>query len=242
MRCSKSTIVPVRATPAIPLRRSGKTISAPRISKTIYATCRRSRHAAFALHAPSLLREPVPVLRLQCLHPERQARRHSLPRRAEKRNRARLAERFAKRQVIQFHWGGGTPTYLSPAQMEELFAHTRERFHSRPTRKSASKSIRASPARAHLETLRRLGFNRLSMGIQDFQPAGAANHPSRAALRNDPRLDPRRARAGFRKPERRFDLRPALPNRRKLSATRSRRRSRSFPIAWRCSATRMCPG
>ena len=36
-----------------------------------------------------------------------------------------------KRPVIQFHWGGGTPTYLTPAQMEDLFGHTRERFHVR---------------------------------------------------------------------------------------------------------------
>src|ERR1700740_1949705 len=32
------------------------------------------------------------------------------------------------RQVTQFHWGGGTPTYLSPEQIEELFVYTRERF------------------------------------------------------------------------------------------------------------------
>src|SRR5215467_13737631 len=33
-----------------------------------------------------------------------------------------------KRAVTQFHWGGGTPTYLSPAQIEDLFGFTRERF------------------------------------------------------------------------------------------------------------------
>jgi oxygen-independent coproporphyrinogen-3 oxidase len=32
------------------------------------------------------------------------------------------------RQVTQFHWGGGTPTYLSPEQIEDLFTYTRERF------------------------------------------------------------------------------------------------------------------
>ncbi|HKV06285.1 MAG TPA: oxygen-independent coproporphyrinogen III oxidase [Candidatus Acidoferrales bacterium] len=74
-----------------------------------------------------------------------------------------------KRSVIQFHWGGGTPTYLSPAQMEDLFAHTRERFSFSP---DAEIGIEVDPrvtSRAHLESLRRLGFNRLSMGIQDFQ-------------------------------------------------------------------------
>jgi oxygen-independent coproporphyrinogen-3 oxidase len=75
-----------------------------------------------------------------------------------------------KRPVIQFHWGGGTPTYLSPAQMEDLFGHTRELFSFAP---DAEIGIEIDPrvtSREHLETLRRLGFNRLSMGIQDFEP------------------------------------------------------------------------
>ncbi|MGH9714680.1 MAG: oxygen-independent coproporphyrinogen III oxidase [Candidatus Acidiferrales bacterium] len=75
-----------------------------------------------------------------------------------------------KRPVIQFHWGGGTPTYLSPSQMEDLFGHTRERFSFAP---DAEIGIEVDPrvtSREHLETLRRLGFNRLSMGLQDFEP------------------------------------------------------------------------
>jgi oxygen-independent coproporphyrinogen-3 oxidase len=82
-----------------------------------------------------------------------------------------VAGRVSKnRAVSQFHWGGGTPSYLSPAQMEELFEHTRRRFTFAP---DAEIGIEVDPRvtnRAHLETLRRLGFNRLSMGIQDFQP------------------------------------------------------------------------
>jgi len=73
------------------------------------------------------------------------------------------------RRVIQFHWGGGTPTYLTPSQMEDLFGYTRERFSFAP---DAEIGIEVDPRvtnREHLETLRRLGFNRLSMGIQDFQ-------------------------------------------------------------------------
>jgi len=75
-----------------------------------------------------------------------------------------------KRRVIQFHWGGGTPTYLSPAQMDDLFEYTRERFSFAP---DAEIGIEIDPrvtSREHLETLRRLGFNRLSMGVQDFEP------------------------------------------------------------------------
>jgi oxygen-independent coproporphyrinogen-3 oxidase len=75
-----------------------------------------------------------------------------------------------KRPVIQFHWGGGTPTYLTPAQMEDLFGYAQERFAFAP---GAEIGIEVDPrvtSCAHLESLRRLGFNRLSMGIQDFQP------------------------------------------------------------------------
>jgi oxygen-independent coproporphyrinogen-3 oxidase len=73
-----------------------------------------------------------------------------------------------KRQVVQFHWGGGTPTYLTPEQIEDLFEATRERF---TFAADAEVGIEVDPrvtSRRHLETLRTLGFNRLSMGIQDF--------------------------------------------------------------------------
>jgi oxygen-independent coproporphyrinogen-3 oxidase len=75
-----------------------------------------------------------------------------------------------RRPVIQFHWGGGTPTYLTPPQMEDLFAYTRERFTLAP---NAEIGVEVDPrvtSLEHLETLRRIGFNRLSMGIQDFTP------------------------------------------------------------------------
>ena len=75
-----------------------------------------------------------------------------------------------ERELVQFHWGGGTPTYLSPAQLEDLFTHTRERF---SFARNAEVGIEVDPrvtSREHLEVLRKLGFNRLSMGIQDFTP------------------------------------------------------------------------
>ncbi|MGB6820652.1 MAG: oxygen-independent coproporphyrinogen III oxidase [Candidatus Acidiferrales bacterium] len=75
-----------------------------------------------------------------------------------------------QREVVQFHWGGGTPTYLSPAQLQDLFGHTRERFSFAP---NAEIGIEVDPrvtTHEHLATLRTLGFNRLSMGIQDFTP------------------------------------------------------------------------
>ncbi|GAC1669285.1 MAG: oxygen-independent coproporphyrinogen III oxidase [Candidatus Acidiferrum sp.] len=74
------------------------------------------------------------------------------------------------RAVTQFHWGGGTPTYLTPEQIEDLFTFAREHFNFAP---DAEIGIEVDPrvtSPRHLETLRRLGFNRLSAGIQDFHP------------------------------------------------------------------------
>ena len=82
-----------------------------------------------------------------------------------------VGERVSRaRQVVQFHWGGGTPTYLTPAQMEDLFSFATEKFSFAA---DAEIGIEVDPrvtSTEHLETLRRLGFNRLSMGIQDFDP------------------------------------------------------------------------
>jgi oxygen-independent coproporphyrinogen III oxidase len=88
-----------------------------------------------------------------------------------KREIDRVARGISKsRPVVQFHWGGGTPTYLTPEQIEDLFGAVRERFSFAP---DAEIGIEVDPrvtSREHLETLRKLGFNRLSMGIQDFHP------------------------------------------------------------------------
>jgi oxygen-independent coproporphyrinogen-3 oxidase len=80
--------------------------------------------------------------------------------------------RFVSRErpVVQLHWGGGTPTYLNPGQMEDLFAELSRAFRFSP---DAEMGVEIDPrvtTPAHLEVLRRLGFNRLSMGIQDFTP------------------------------------------------------------------------
>ncbi|UCF69020.1 MAG: oxygen-independent coproporphyrinogen III oxidase, partial [Acidobacteriota bacterium] len=75
-----------------------------------------------------------------------------------------------RRRVVQLHWGGGTPTYLSPEAMEQLFARI-----SGPFRldEGAELAVEVDPrvtTRAHLDLLARLGFNRLSLGVQDFDP------------------------------------------------------------------------
>ena len=82
----------------------------------------------------------------------------------------RVARRLdPARPVVQFHWGGGTPTYFPPAELEDLFEHTRSRFRFDP---EAEIGVEVDPrvtTPEHVRTLRRLGFNRLSMGVQDFE-------------------------------------------------------------------------
>jgi len=75
-----------------------------------------------------------------------------------------------ERQVAQFHWGGGTPTYLKPAQIEDLFAYTRERFSFAPDAEIGVEIDPRVTTPAHLRSLRKVGFNRVSMGVQDFKP------------------------------------------------------------------------
>jgi oxygen-independent coproporphyrinogen-3 oxidase len=86
-----------------------------------------------------------------------------------KREMERISHSISKsRTVVQFHWGGGTPTYLTPKQIEDLFGFTREHFQFAPDSEIGIEVDPRVTSRAHLETIRKMGFNRLSMGIQDF--------------------------------------------------------------------------
>lgn len=73
--------------------------------------------------------------------------------------------------VSQLHWGGGTPTFLGHAQMSELMRLTREHF---DLTRDGEYSIELDPRSIDRETiwlLRELGFNRISLGVQDFDTA-----------------------------------------------------------------------
>ena len=75
-----------------------------------------------------------------------------------------------RRRVSQMHWGGGTPTYYPPAGLERLFKAVAAHF---TFTDDAEIGIEVDPrvtSDAHVTTLRRLGFNRISMGVQDFAP------------------------------------------------------------------------
>ena len=74
------------------------------------------------------------------------------------------------RSVAQLHWGGGTPTFLSDDEMRRLMGILRSRFDFLPEGEYSIEIDPRSvdPQRAHL--LAEMGFNRMSLGIQDFDP------------------------------------------------------------------------
>ena len=76
-----------------------------------------------------------------------------------------------RRRVVQYHWGGGTPTYLSPAQMTDLHQAVATHFDVDPDGEAAIEVDPRVTTFEQLDVLRQLGFNRLSMGVQDFTPA-----------------------------------------------------------------------
>ncbi len=71
-------------------------------------------------------------------------------------------------EVAQLHWGGGTPTFLSHDEMRQLMEATRRHFR---LVEGGEYSIEVDPRkvdRATVELLGELGFNRMSVGVQDF--------------------------------------------------------------------------
>lgn len=76
------------------------------------------------------------------------------------------------RVVTQVHWGGGTPTYFSHEQMQDLMQCIRSHF-SLVDDAEGDYSIEVDPRATEsttIELLRDIGFNRISLGVQDFNP------------------------------------------------------------------------
>jgi oxygen-independent coproporphyrinogen-3 oxidase len=75
-----------------------------------------------------------------------------------------------QRKVVQLHWGGGTPTHLSPDQIRRLGDAIHRHF---TFAGEAEIGVEIDPrelTREHMQALREVGFNRCSMGVQDFDP------------------------------------------------------------------------
>ena len=81
---------------------------------------------------------------------------------------AKQSELFKNRTVTQMHWGGGTPTFLTDAEIRRLLSSIKKHFNFA---QNAELSIEIDPREISPQTIDHLanvGFNRLSMGIQDF--------------------------------------------------------------------------
>lgn len=112
-------------------------------------------------------------------------------------------------RVVQHHWGGGTPTHLAPEQIVRLHRALEDAF---PTAAGAEVSIEVDPrvtTEAHVEVLRTRGFNRLSMGVQDFDPKVQEAIHRVQSVETTAALADRARRAGFASVG--FDLIYGLP-------------------------------
>jgi oxygen-independent coproporphyrinogen-3 oxidase len=84
---------------------------------------------------------------------------------------ARMAPLLNKdRKAVQLHFGGGSPTFLRPDEIRRLGEIIHKHFTFSP---DIEASVEVDPRRLtrdHLVALREIGFNRASMGVQDFNP------------------------------------------------------------------------
>jgi oxygen-independent coproporphyrinogen-3 oxidase len=73
-----------------------------------------------------------------------------------------------RKKVTQFHVGGGTPTFLSEAQIERLYVNAQKKFDIDPRGEIAMEIDPRTTEASKIKNLRGLGFNRISIGVQDF--------------------------------------------------------------------------
>ena len=142
-----------------------------------YAAALRERRDAGASAPPLSLYVHIPFCESLCYycacnkvvtrHRERATQYLAYLARETRLQAAQLGRRAA---VSQLHLGGGTPTFLSDAELGELLAMLRESFDFMP---GGEWSIEIDPRTVdatRLASLAALGFNRLSFGVQDFDP------------------------------------------------------------------------
>jgi oxygen-independent coproporphyrinogen-3 oxidase len=66
------------------------------------------------------------------------------------------------------HWGGGTPTYLDPTEISEITSYIKEKFRFSSEAEVSAEIDPRGLVSEHLQALQLNGFNRISMGVQDF--------------------------------------------------------------------------
>jgi oxygen-independent coproporphyrinogen-3 oxidase len=145
------------------------------VGADVYAE--RLRRASEAVDDPIALYLHLPFCEERCLYcgcnvvitRKREVEEHYL--KVLQREIRDVASRLGdRRKVRQYHWGGGTPTYLSPSEMRALQAVVTSELDVEPDAEVAVEIDPRVTTQEHLEAIRELGFNRLSMGVQDFTP------------------------------------------------------------------------
>ena len=75
-----------------------------------------------------------------------------------------------KRKVVQLHWGGGSPTFLTPEEIRKLGGIIHKYFKFADNIEAGVEIDPRRLTREHIVALREIGFNRASLGVQDFDP------------------------------------------------------------------------
>jgi len=76
-----------------------------------------------------------------------------------------------RRKAVQLHWGGGSPTFLSPDEIRKLGDIIHKHFTLSDDIEAGVEIDPRRLTRDHVVALREIGFNRASLGVQDFDPA-----------------------------------------------------------------------
>ena len=87
-----------------------------------------------------------------------------------KREIAMIADRISpNRRLSQMHFGGGTPSYLTPSEIADVGAFIRETFEFADDIEASVEIDPRGLTAEHVAAFRSSGFNRISMGVQDFE-------------------------------------------------------------------------
>ena len=73
-----------------------------------------------------------------------------------------------KRIAAQMHWGGGTPSYLTPDEIRDIGGYIKDRFEFEADIEASVEIDPRGLTRDHMVAFREIGFNRTSFGVQDF--------------------------------------------------------------------------
>jgi len=116
-----------------------------------------------------------------------------------RREMAMLADRLpGPRPLVQLHLGGGTPTYFAPRLLAGFVGELLALF---PPTDDAELAVEVDPrvtSNEHVDLLAELGFNRISLGVQDFTPEVQGAIARRQSIEETARLIERARARGYR--------------------------------------------